>query len=226
MTLLTPLERYVGMLPNGSMYRFAAFAGWDAESEIVTINAPYLYKLIEANAQNLYVKKAPQLTSRDPAATEIAIYLLQRMRKRGALSDQELEERRASRKARLEGVTYDLDPMRQKNPQITYRVSFETVVRDCPMIQRQLDEILNMKKLDADGNPTDEPEAGRKIANEFNKRARRVFESAFRILREDTEAKDLPNLRIENESSGEYPTKTHIRKNIVITWSKPPKNAV
>ena len=158
-SLIAPFDSLVGIMPNGSIYRLLAFESYDAETETMTITTPYLFTL-KRHAQRL---KGPQLhrylhgsVANEPnhAAVELASRIIGGVVRRGNTAYKTGDE--------------------DTKPVVEYRVKYQTLIDDCPMLSAEL------AAIEADRNSKNK-------AQRYNTKLRHAFEAAFRIIAEKSE---------------------------------------
>lgn len=169
-TLIRPLERMVGVLPNGSIYRVVMFSSYDNEEDTITLSAPYLFKLVEIAMRNKgeplplnSLLHSSVTNERNHAAVELANRIIIGLLRRGTVPGGS----RPGRKKRSDSSDHGRQP-------VVYRTRYSSLIEDCPMLQQELAEI--------DANQAQENK--RQIKNT---KLKRVFEKAYEILRDQSD---------------------------------------
>ena len=104
--ILPPFEPLVGCMPNGSKYRVMAFSGYDAETETITLIAPYIwqvaraaYKAAGGKPQVHHYLHANAGSKRSDAAFELANRIIVGVVQRGSVPEPR-KRRQATSKTR------------------------------------------------------------------------------------------------------------------------------
>lgn len=232
--MITPYEQVIGRFDNGDIYRFMTFESYNKESETVIISTPYLFEIarrVEARKFNRLIH--PSITSEpNKAAQEIAIRIVQGLATRGAsipdprpkvAEDQATE--RTTYKTDEEGNRVKIvekfepdEPKPKEAKKWTYRTKFSTLIKECPLIQRELEEIAR-KTVEKDGKIIPHPNRNQL----YNTKLKQTFEAAFRIVEERTDAKlYFENLTLHNrDPKGNYkpPTKSQLNSLLIYTFT-------
>lgn len=230
MEILLPFDRLVGRTPDGSYYRVLSFKSYDAESETVEVSAPYLFKAFEM-AQALQGKhsnfnkllRAEAINEQNTAAVEIANRILTGLLTRGNRADYLTYSADGQRKKKKRITTTDAagnkvieetifdapETPANKDKTVTYRVTFQSVIDDCPQIRSELQAIL-------DSNSKNKTQL-------YNTKLKKTFRAAYRIIMEKSDAPEIyKNFHfVRNEYISEImaPTKSTVKTQIIIRHS-------
>lgn len=226
---LQPLEDYVAQMPDGSRYKIFNYFGYDANTDTMTIQAPYIYMLWK-RTQDEYFKRQEELES---FKTE-----------KKKLSNQDQRKLTAPPKINklfkgkfitidetiLEIAIYITNIMlaqgsgESKQTEITYK----KIINECPRLKQKIEDI--------ESRPNTEilPD-GRKRNNTalYNTELRKI-KRAFDIILDPAlcdAASEFNNLQFEPSKynkSGKLeliaPTKKMINEKIKISWDRPIKH--
>lgn len=189
---LLPFDRVIGRLPNGSYYRVLAVSSYDAESETLVLNTPYMFKALELAMEekekndklvfvnNLFLPTV--FKEHNHAAVEIASYITTQLLKRGTTNPTEDEKT---------GKKY-----------IKYEIRYSTIIEKCPQIKGALETIERQ-----DTN----------VRQKKNAKLKQTFEAAFRIIKEKTRASEY----FEDFSlNAPTPTASTLNMKMTITFTK------
>ena len=167
LNLVNPFDTLVGVMPNGSIYRLLTLSEYDADKEVMTISAPFLFEL-RRYAERL---KGPQIhrflhstVANEPndAAVELASHILGCLVRRGNTAF--VDNWNLVPEERVEG----------KHAPVVYRVKYATLIDECPQLRDELREI--------------ERDTSNKFRSQYyNNKLKRTFEAAFRIIEEKSE---------------------------------------
>ena len=185
--LISPFELYAGRMPDGSgIYRVLSFSGYDAESQTMTIDTPYLFKLkryaetIKNGGKPVIHRYLHGNVANEPnqAAVELASRIAGGLARRGTRGYEQAPVKKKTRtKTKPDGTKetvvteYEIDDLQEntKDRVIPYEVKYSTLIADCPILRGELEAIEN------------DPERKHK-AQAYNSKLKQVFEAAFRII--------------------------------------------
>lgn len=224
--LMSPFDPLVGKTADGNYYRVLTFHQYDPESETMTISAPYITKLLEiANNKNLSHSPLNQLfhgnvvNERNHAAVELANRILAGLLRRGDRADYKTYTSKPQKtkqiitKTDAEGnkttttTTFKAEQQEQqetpKTKKITYQISFQSLIADCPQLKSELEAIKNSKK-----------DTWRQA---YNSKLKQTFEAAFRIILEKSDALDY---YIDFDYSPKHPKTKKIQAPTVSTMGR------
>lgn len=242
--ILAPFDPLVGRTPDGSYYRLLTFESYDRDSETMTLNTPYLYKLKEITAEkNLAHPPLNRLLHSDAAnepnraAVELASRILTGIATRGTRADYKtytatpqvskktVTTTDGNGKRTTTTTTYkeaEQEEQRPKTKTVTWRVKFSTLIDDCPQLKYELAEIERKGKLSDDA-----PEKIKHPAQAYNAKLKQTFEAAYRIITEKSDAPEkyadfkLPmtqrTVKGKKQMCYDVPTKSTVTRNLVIT---------
>lgn len=124
MKIIQPFDGLVGKTPDGSFYRVLSFSKYDAESDTMTLNSPYLYKVRE-NALKLQIKEnhsplnllfhSTVAKERNHEAVELANRILAGLLRRGTTPNSK-------------GL-------------VEWEAKYKTLIEDCPQLYNALADI-------------------------------------------------------------------------------------
>lgn len=235
--MIAPYEQVIGRFDNGDIYRFMTFESYNKDSETVIISTPYLFEIarrVEAGKFNRLIH--PSITSEpNKAAQEIAIRIVQGLATRGARIPDQQPHAKISEDQATERTTYKTDkegnkvkivekfepdePRTKEAKKWTYRTKFSTLIKECPLIQKELEEIAQ-KTVEKDGKTIPHPNRNQL----YNTKLKQTFTAAFRIVEERTDAKlYFENLTLHNRDpkTGDYkpPTKSQLNSLLIYTFT-------
>ncbi|WP_298069771.1 hypothetical protein [uncultured Mailhella sp.] len=242
MDILRPFDPLVGRTPDGSYYRLLTFISYEADSETLTVSTPYLFKLKALSESAGGAGGRPALNRllrgevvNEPnrAAVELANRILYGIVRRGIRPDYKtyVAEPKISKKTvRKKGadgqsvttttvydtsaatITSAAEPLKI----ITYKVKYSTLIDDCPQLRQELEAI-----------EAAEPGKIKHPAQAYNSKLKNVFEAAFRIIAEKSDAParyldfTLPTttrtVKGAKRQCYEVPTKSTLSRNMIIT---------
>ena len=236
---LLPFDSLVGRTPDGSYYRVLSFVSYEQASETMTISTPYLFKLNEIIRERAGKLRHSQLnrlfhgdvvTEPNRAAVELANRILYGIENRGARADYKTYLADPAIKKKIITSTdekgnrtttttvFDTQPQQQEEPiedakRVTYKVKFSTLISDCPQL---FDELTAIESRDGKGK-----------AQAYNSKLKQVFEAAYRIIMEKSDAPakyldfSIPmTQRTHNGkriTSYDIPTKSTVGRYLIIT---------
>ena len=241
LSILAPFDPLVGRTPDGSYYRLLTFESYDKESESLTVDTPYLFKLKEITSGK--TRQLQKLLHSDvanepnTAAVELASRILIGIVDRGVRtpdSKTSKAEQRATKKTTTKTdkngqkttttIFYD-NPGDEKQvlpKTFTYTVKYSTLVNECPQLKKELEDI----EIRGDKNYQGDKKIARP-AQAYNKKLQDVFNAAYRIITEKSDAParyidfELPKMQrtIKGKSCEcfEIPTKSTLNRKMVIT---------
>lgn len=188
-------ENFGGFI-NGTWYRIMTLSSYDPNSQVITIQAPYIFKLLEVltdhqqqTHRNVLNRLLEASVANEPnkAAVEVANLIIVKV----------LQLNDAGRKKK---PTQDNDQTTATKP-IEYRTLYSSLIADCPQLRRELAEIDN-------GNSPNK-------AQRYNSKLKQTFEAAFRIiLQKSLLPQKFLNLRINGigEWESTYPREKGSRR--------------
>ena len=140
--LFKPLQNYIGVLPNGSRYSVFNYIGYDADSDTMTIKAPYIYQVWKRTQtqyfERIESKKAAQAAGKKPTKEDLIPLEINFLFERGAITEDA---------ATIEAATYITTKMLQagitKNAPKETKIKFKTLVNNCPTMKQRIEEIEN-----------------------------------------------------------------------------------
>lgn len=234
--LIEPYEKVMGKFDNGDIYRFMTFQEYKRESETIIVSAPYLFEIARRVEANKFTRLIRPTIANEPnkAAQEIAVRIIQGLARRGtSYPDPQPRQGNTSEQV-TERTTFKTDkdgskvkivekidsekPPKRKPPKWTYRTKFITLINECPLIQKELEEI-SQKTVKEKGKEI--PHPNRKQL--YNTKLKQTFSAALRIVEEKTDAGlYFENLTLLNRyPSGEYkiPTKSQLNELLIYTFT-------
>lgn len=198
-SIISLFDRAVAKLPDGSFYRVLSFSSYDAESDTMTINAPYLFKIKEMEEAKMTNTLFHGSITQEPnwAAVELANRILTGLKQRGLRPDPKTEKD-------LERENNGESPIKK----VTYKVKYSTLIKDCPMLEEELQKIEN--------------ESTKNKSQKKNKKLKDVFGAAYRIIKEKSDAfsyyKNLTFSAINSKTHAiTTPTQSQLNGNLIIT---------
>lgn len=235
MKRLLPFDPYVGIAKDGSVYRVAAFTSYDSQSETIAISTPYLFTLRRI-AEELAGEKAKYnellhaniVTETNLAAVEIANRILCGIERRGTrVKKKNLSPKKKTIKTKDQTVILEFEePPKEDTTQETrfvWDAKFSTLIKDCPQIARELEEI------EKHGPEATDHETGEIVIDEKTGKPKKynrnqaynaklkVFDAACRILLEKS---DAPAKYEDFTIDYITPTKSTLSHKITISYTK------
>lgn len=197
--IISLFDRAVAKLPDGSFYRVLSFSSYDAESDTMTIDAPYLFKIKEmeeAKMTNILLHGSIAQES-NFAAVELANRILTGLKQRGLRPDPKTDKD-------IERENNGEPPLKK----VTYKVKYSTLISDCPMLENELLKI--------------ETESTKNKSQKKNKKLKDVFGAAYRIIRDKSDAftyyKNLTFSVMNSKTDAIItPTQSQLNGNLIIT---------
>lgn len=138
--IFKPLLPYIGQLPNGSRYTVLSYKGYDADSDTITINTPYIYQLWKrtqsAYFQQIENKRAAIAAGKKPEKKDLTPFKVNRLIKGPGLTENQ---------STLEAAMYITNVMlaagTTKNAPKETNITFQKIVDNCPAMQQRIAEI-------------------------------------------------------------------------------------
>lgn len=154
---ISPFENFGGFI-NGTWYRIMSLSSYDEENEVITIHAPYIFRLLEILSEHQQqthrsalnrLLKASVANEPNKAAVEIANLIIVKV----------LQLNDAGRRKKHET---------ERQTPIEYRTLYSSLIADCPQLRHELAEI--------------ESSTAPNKAQRYNSKLKQTFETAFRII--------------------------------------------
>ena len=247
--LIGPLYRYAAWYGN-SLYQIVGFQSYDRDTEKVYLSMPYMFMLAEeamglrsGEALRKVFRAGRFLTGASPVAVEVANRIAMGLIERGLDPDpgnkKRLPTKTKRRITRPDGTKETIENIYQEQPEpdrtVTYTVSFQTIINDCPELKQELEKIDNAigpleQAARAARKPPNEIAAARKQDHKTdpqrrNKKLKDVFLAALDILQNRTDARNYyQDLRIETEGAGTFVPPTHSRLKSILKITHYGKN--
>lgn len=197
--IISLFDRAIAKLPDGSFYRVLSFSSYDAESDTMTINAPYLFKIKEMEESKMTNMLFHGSITQEPnwAAVELANRILTGLKQRGLRPDPKTAKD-------IEKENNGEPPLKK----VTYKVKYSTLIKDCPMLEGELQKI--------------ETENTKNKSQKKNKKLKDVFGAAYRIIKDKSDAfsyyKNLTFSTINSKTHAiTTPTQSQLNGNLIIT---------
>lgn len=222
--LFLPLQDYLGTTPNGSRWKILNYKGYDADSDTMIIETPYIFQLLQFT-QNDYFERLERKEKaikegKKPKKADQKPLEINRLFKKEALRENETI---------LEIALYITNTIlragnKGSKPKTT-KISYRTIINNCPRLKERLQEIESRPRIDENGNKVN-------ISAQYNSELRKIARAIDLIL--DPEKCDLlnkyfildiqPAKRIKKGKEiifkPKAPTKRDIEDNIIIKWNK------
>lgn len=214
-------ENFGGFI-NGTWYRIMTLSSYDPTSEVITIHAPYISKLIEIlseHSQQTHRNTLNRLlessvaNEQNKTAVELANLIIIRVlqlneagrrnkqKKNNGIAKKTIDKTKTDGSKVTVTLEYNQDEEQADEGPIVYRTLYSTLIADCPQLKRDLAEIDNGPGLNK--------------AQRYNTKLKQTFEAAFRIiLQKSLLPQKYLNLRINGISEWEstYPRKKGERR--------------
>ena len=235
-SLIKPLENRVGNIPSDGWYRDATFQSWDEKTEIAYITTPFSFKLAELlnlhsnNPGQKYtaisnIFHASIMTENDTAvelANRIAVGVIERgithpdsgtyngqkrkpLKKTTTTTDATGNRTTVTETYQPETIIMT-EPEQPKKRVFTFRIRFDTLIDDCPLLRGELENIRNS---------TDKNKS-----QKVNKKLKDTFDAAIRIIMKKSEAPMYyANLAITTRRFDTFkaPTNSTLKESLVVT---------
>lgn len=137
--LFKPLQNYVGTMPSGSRWTVLNYIGYDADSDTMIIKSPYLYQLWYG-VQDAYFSRRERIEAakRDDKKAKYKDYTPLEIN--SLLKGPALAEDPSTLEMAIYITNVMLNAGKQHNP-IKTRISFKTIIKNCPTVKRRLADI-------------------------------------------------------------------------------------
>lgn len=137
--LFEPLQGYIGMTNDGSRWSVFNYIGYDANTDTMTVQTPYLYQLWRTTQQEYFSRQkniaAAQQANKKPSKKDFTPLQINSLFKGKAYTENEIT---------LEIAVYItnvlLNAGRSDKPKKT-TIKYKTIIENCPKLKQRLDEI-------------------------------------------------------------------------------------
>ena len=217
-----PLQGYIGTTGNGSRYSVFNYIGYDALSDTMTIQSPYLYQLWHSTQESYFERlqnlEASREKNKRPAALDLKPLEINSLFKGKAYSTNEIT---------WEIAVYITNVLltagntgKQKKTELKYR----TIIKNCPRFSERLAEIeaRPVTEILPDGKK-------RNNADSYNKELRKIKSAFDLILDEDkcsaTSVYDFISISPSKKKKNGgieviAPTKSRLDDKLTIVWQR------
>lgn len=223
--LFEPLQGYIGTTSNGSRWSVFNYVGYDAETDTMTVQTPYLYQLWHETQAPYFIRKknkeAQQLAGKKPKAADEKPLELNNLFKGAAYNEDE---------AILEIAVYITNVLLtagNKGKAKTTRIKYNTIISNCPRLKARIN---NLQELPAKYTDENGKEHTRNKSALYNTELRKIAR-AFDIIQnpDECDAREKYDFidispATKDKNAGTFkltpPTKSMLQEQIVIVWRK------
>ena len=236
-TLFKPLLKYIGQLPNGSRYTVLTYKGYDADSDTMIINTPYIYQIWKLTQKAYFDRQerieAAQTADKRPKNADLKPLELNKLIKGPAVTEDA---------ATLEMAIYITNVMvavgKGKAGKINEtRIKFKTLINQSPRMKQRITDIETAKLIELGPDPTEEEikaadKAAKIVANRaayINSELKKIETAISLILNPDkcsaTEYFEImelePTKYIPTKGQTKFipPTKGRLNDELMIKWT-------
>ena len=218
--LFKPLQEYIGTTSNGSRYSVFNYVGYDAETDTMTIQTPYIYQLWRSTQKSYFDRKKrieqAHQDNKKPKKADLKPLEINTLFKQRAYTENEIT---------LEIAVYITNILltagKSTNAKTT-EIFYKTIINNCPKLKQRLDDISMRPN-------TETLEDGKKRNNTaiYNGELRKI-KNAFALIQNPDKCDALTMFEFidiqpaTKNKKGIFelnaPTKSVINEKIIIKW--------
>ena len=222
--LFEPLQSYIGTMDNGSRWSVFNYVGYDAETDIMTVQTPYLYQLMILTQSKYFTRRknreAAQIQNKKPNKSDLKPLELNTMFKGAAYNEDQTI---------LEIAVYITNVMltagSTTKPKTT-KIKYSTIIKNCPRLKARIENLQELPIKYTDQNGQEHKRNKSALYNTELRKIARAFD-IIQNLDECSAREQYEFIKISPASKSNTgifkltaPTKSMLQDQIIIVWHR------